>query len=142
MEQYLIVFVPPDVEGRARVDDCQLTEESQVGSDLSSGPAATTLGVDFTLMLVTDPWKVGVVEPVVVSRPDWTVLGRRRRNIVRLLTNILIIRSGSLSFNKDPSLECFDKLVVSLSDPATAEQALKYKQTLIHLNKKWILAVL
>ena len=34
MEDYLVVFVPLDVEWGARVDDCQLTEEGQVGPDL------------------------------------------------------------------------------------------------------------
>ena len=47
---------------------------------------------------------------------------------MRLLTNILVILSGSLCFNKERSLECFDKLCQMLSDPGTAEQALDYKQ--------------
>ena len=43
VEPYLIVFVPPDVEGRARVDDCQLTQQSQVSSNLNGVIAGLVL---------------------------------------------------------------------------------------------------
>ena len=73
-----------------------------------------------------DPWKVGVGKSVVVTRPDWTALGRRWRNIVRLLANILVICPALFALTK---IAVWSVLLNCVrSQHCTAEQALEYKQ--------------